>query len=68
MVRSRSMEGRTVARLREGSHQEFVGFLILWETGEVSPLWLKECSHSVNLEWLPGEDGESLDLSFLRLG
>ncbi|CUH58751.1 hypothetical protein TA5114_01612 [Cognatishimia activa] len=65
---SENIEGKTVARLRAGSHHELVGLLILWETGEVSPLWFNERGLKVNLEWLPGERRKNLDLSFLSIG
>lgn len=63
-----NLEGRSVARLRCANSQTLLGFLILWENGEINPLWLEEDGINVSLEWFPGEFREELDLSFLLSG
>lgn len=56
MFNNKNMEGRTVARLRNGETLEIVGLLIQWETGEIDPLWLNGYDLEVTIDWLPGEE------------
>lgn len=62
MFNVENMEGRTVARLRNPTTKEIVGFLILWETNQIEPLWLNELNLKASIEWLPEEEIEDFDL------
>lgn len=65
MFKRENMEGRSIARLRDIITDELVGFLILWETGEINPLWLGDCDLEVVVSWLPGEEIDGFDLTSL---
>jgi len=63
MSKDTNLEGRTIARLRDPKTTSVVGFLILWETGDIDPLWLRERCPDVNIEWLYGEERKGFHLS-----
>ena len=66
MTNLMNLEGRTVARLRDTSTQELIGLLILWETGEIAPLWFDESYLKVDIEWLADEKIDGFDFASCR--